>query len=180
MRRFLTLRQQDVIGVKDEPINRDSFFHRISVRAVIRDATSGYIPLMHSVKRQYYKLSGGGVDDGETLQQALEREVLEETGCVVKITSEIGETIEYRDYTKMIQTSMCYLAEGSIAGAPQPTDDEIAEQFEVVWAKDIAEAKRLISSAEPEEDDWQLRFMIVRDIAILDAATKLEGGRKKQ
>lgn len=179
MRRILTLRQKDITGASDEPINRDSFFRRVSVRAVIRDATSSHIPLMHSVKRKYYKLPGGGVDAEETPQQALEREALEETGCVIKITSEIGEAIEYRDYTKMIQTSMCYLAEGSIAGAPQPTDDEIAEQFEVVWAKDIAEAKRLISSAEPEEDDLQLRFMIVRDIAILDAATKLEGGRKQ-
>jgi 8-oxo-dGTP diphosphatase len=42
-----------------------------------------------------YFLPGGGVDPGETGIEALHREIMEETGCQVSVSAEIGEAVEY-------------------------------------------------------------------------------------
>lgn len=55
---------------------------RPSVRGIIiRD---GRIAMMHSCRYDYYKLPGGGIELGESLEETLVREVQEESGLVVK------------------------------------------------------------------------------------------------
>lgn len=69
---------------------------RPSVRGIIiRD---GKIAMMHSRKYDYYKLPGGGIEPGETLEETLVREVLEESGLVVKT-----ETIKEFGYVRRIE-----------------------------------------------------------------------------
>ncbi|MCI8441005.1 MAG: NUDIX domain-containing protein [Provencibacterium sp.] len=56
-------------------------FSRPSVRAIIlRD---GKIGMVHSLKYNYYKFPGGGMESGETREQTLIRETLEEAGLQV-------------------------------------------------------------------------------------------------
>ena len=58
---------------------------RPSVRGIIiRD---NRIAMMHSLKYDYYKLPGGGIEEGESLEETLVREVKEESGLVVKESS---------------------------------------------------------------------------------------------
>lgn len=45
-------------------------------------------------------LPGGGVEDGETNEQALKRELMEEVGAEVEIVRELGNVITYRDVIK--------------------------------------------------------------------------------
>ncbi|MBQ5849463.1 MAG: NUDIX domain-containing protein [Lachnospiraceae bacterium] len=55
---------------------------RPSVRGII--IKDGKIAMMHSLKYDYYKLPGGGIEEGEELRDTLVREVKEESGLVVK------------------------------------------------------------------------------------------------
>ena len=56
-------------------------FFRPSVRGII--VRGGKLALVHSLKYDYYKFPGGGIDDGETHTATLVREVREETGLNV-------------------------------------------------------------------------------------------------
>ena len=56
-------------------------FFRPSVRGIIM--RGGTLALVHSLKYDYYKFPGGGIDEGETHTDTLVREVREETGLNV-------------------------------------------------------------------------------------------------
>ena len=55
---------------------------RPSVRGIV--IKDGKIAMMHSLKYDYYKLPGGGIEEGEQLEDTLIREVREESGLIVK------------------------------------------------------------------------------------------------
>lgn len=80
--------------------NREYYFERKAVRAVLIDHNER-VALLHAKQRDYYKLPGGGIDEGEDSYKALERELIEETGATAKITKELGQVIEWRDYKQM-------------------------------------------------------------------------------
>lgn len=54
---------------------------RPSVRAIV--IRSGKVLMIHSQKYDYYKFPGGGIEPGESLTEALCREVVEESGYAV-------------------------------------------------------------------------------------------------
>ena len=54
---------------------------RPSVRGII--LREGKVLLVHSLKYDYYKFPGGGIEPGEGMEEALGREVREETGFEV-------------------------------------------------------------------------------------------------
>lgn len=56
-------------------------FVRPSVRGII--IRHGKVAMVHSLKYDYYKFPGGGIENGESLEQALMREVAEESGLQV-------------------------------------------------------------------------------------------------
>ena len=56
-------------------------FVRPSVRAITRH--EGRVAMVHSLKYDYYKFPGGGIEPGESLQQTLIRETREEAGLTV-------------------------------------------------------------------------------------------------
>ncbi|MCK4928015.1 MAG: NUDIX domain-containing protein, partial [Candidatus Aenigmarchaeota archaeon] len=105
---------------------------RKAPRAIV--INNSKIALLFVSKHNYHKLPGGGVEPGEDLETALHREILEETGCNIKIKQDIGMIIEYRDDKDMRQESYCYLAEvdGKIK-EPSFTDEEKADGFKLIW-----------------------------------------------
>jgi len=60
-------------------------FYRVSVRGVMQDGNKF---LLGHHKDGTWETFGGGLDFGEELQEALKREILEETGCKVSYVSE--------------------------------------------------------------------------------------------
>lgn len=59
------------------------------------------IAMVHSLKYDYYKFPGGGIEEGESPSEALIRETREETGLIVR-----PETIREYGYVHRIQKSV--------------------------------------------------------------------------
>jgi len=67
---------------------------RIAARAVILDGDLMF--MIHSPDCDEYKFPGGGVEPGETLEEALVREVREELGAVVRrVVFKVGHIVEH-------------------------------------------------------------------------------------
>lgn len=64
----------------------------LAVSAVVRDSTGRYLLVLRSdaPERGRWTLPGGKVETGETLREALVREVGEETGLRVRVIAELG------------------------------------------------------------------------------------------
>lgn len=89
--------------IVDDLYPKSDTSHRVrnAVRAVIVNE-SNEIALIHVLgsdmfgNRDHYELPGGGIEDGETLEEALRREVIEEIGFLVENIHEMGTiAIEY-------------------------------------------------------------------------------------
>jgi 8-oxo-dGTP diphosphatase len=69
-------------------------------RAIVTDGKGNFA--VHNVKRKdmfgsfdYYETPGGGIDKGETAEQAVVRECREELGYKVKVLAELGEVDDF-------------------------------------------------------------------------------------
>lgn len=138
---------------------------RKSARAILLD-TSGKMATQYLEKYTFHKLPGGGVDDGESVEKALRREILEEVGCDLKITRPIGVVIEYRNKYKLLHISYCYLAEvvGTV-GQPKLEAEEIEEGQVTLWL-DPKEALKKMKTDVPGK--YEGSFILKREIAFLE------------
>ncbi len=76
--KIFTNANQEIVEYKGEPV-----YWRVSAYAIIfRDQK---VLLIKNKSEKLYDVPGGGVDLGETIHQALERELMEEAGASAKI-----------------------------------------------------------------------------------------------
>jgi 8-oxo-dGTP diphosphatase len=164
MKLLKLIKDEDVIsGAKNLP--PANFRERTAARAVLFDAENK-IALLHVRKQGYYKLPGGGLDGDETVEQGLERELLEETGCHTEITGEVGEIEEYRNEEKIHQRSFIFLAR--VVGEKGETnmmDDELEEDFHLEWVG-LRDALDKIKNANPKV--YEGHFIQKRDQILLE------------
>lgn len=73
-------------------------FTRHSARSII--VRNGKVAMVHSLKYDYYKFPGGGIENGENPMKAMIRETKEETGLIV-----IPETVKEYGCVHRIQKS---------------------------------------------------------------------------
>ncbi len=88
------------------------FPRRLTARAIVLNENRDKIAMQYAVNHRYYKLPGGGIEEGEDMETALKRECLEELGYDIIIESELGAVVEYRksEYSQIHQTSYCFIA----------------------------------------------------------------------
>lgn len=139
---------------------------RIAVRAILLDET-GEMALLYMGKSDFYTIPGGGVEGEETLEYALKREVLEETGCRCEIFYELGYVSENRALHDFTQISYYYIVNViGEKGLPQMTKTEIEEQTQVQWHTP-KEALSIILKENPKT--YQQKYIQYRDMLVLEA-----------
>ena len=150
-------------NVSEEEVK--SYRTREAGRAVVFDK-DGNVALLHVTNENYYKLPGGGIEEGEDKIIALYRECQEEIGCDVEIIKEIGYIIEYRKIFTLKQTSYCYLAKvKGEKGIPDFTDSEKEKGFEIVWLS-YDQAIRVLNESKAGSVEGG-SYIVPRDLAFL-------------
>lgn len=105
----------------------------VAVTAFVQDE-AGRILLIRRTDNDLYAIPGGALEVGETLTQAVQREVTEETGIAVDVTSLIGvfsnpqHIIEFTDGEVRQEFSICFRAR-PIGGNLRTSE----ESNEVLW-----------------------------------------------
>ena len=153
-------------GRTEHPGDWVTYTDRVGARAVLIN-DEGQIALMHVTNRGYYKLPGGGMDEGEIIEETLRRELKEEIGVdSIEILLEIGRIDEYREIWSQKSIHQCFLVRlsGQI-GVPEQTEKELEHGYKTVWAKDIDEAIELVDSGKPQ--DYGQDFERLRELTFL-------------
>jgi 8-oxo-dGTP diphosphatase len=164
MEPVLTLTDED-IGIQSEPV--DEWRERRAVRCILMRGDK--IALLHVRKDHYHKLPGGGIEGEENIEDALRREVVEETGSQILIGELLGVIIEYRSKFKELQPSTCYFATEQSAGTPTYTQEEQDHGFALEWYS-LRDALALLGRETPTS--YVGKFIVKRDSAFLQEATK--------
>lgn len=152
------------LGIGNTEILKREFVLRKSARAILRNA-DGAIAIQHLTVQGIYKLPGGGVEPGESLEDTLHRELREEVGCAVRIVRELGCVIEYHTEEHRIHISYCFVADidGAI-GTPVLEADEIEAGLTTLWLTPEETIAHLTNDAS-----WlyQAPFIRARELAFL-------------
>jgi 8-oxo-dGTP diphosphatase len=168
MELLATLHDRDIGSSTPAPA---SYKERNASRAIVYDAERN-IALLHATNKNYHKLPGGGVEEGEDIEAALRREVLEEIGCNIINLKELGIIEEYRNEFALHQTSHCFLADvDGLKGSPNLEQDELADGFETVWL-DVPTAIANLES-EASLQAYEGKFIRLRDLLFLKKVQSL-------
>lgn len=149
-------------------------FVRPSVRGII--IKNGQIAMMHSLKYDYYKFPGGGIDAGETHLQTLIREVKEESGLTVIPESVQPYGMVHRVQKsdadeKFVQDNYYYLCDVEDTVEMQVLDDYEAEER---FTLEFVTAEEAIKTNESYDRGSMHRTMTERENRILQLL--IEGG----
>ncbi len=138
---------------------------RKSARAILLNK-EGLMATQHLATYAFHKLPGGGVEQGESVEEALRREVLEEVGCACAIETPVGTVIEYRNKYKLLHLSYCFVAhvEGEI-GTPQMEEAEQEEGQETLWLLPEEALARMRADTPQKFED---HFILKREISFLE------------
>lgn len=111
---------------------------RFGVRIILKDG--GEIYAIKSGKHGFYQLPGGGINSGESITDALRREVREETGFLIDTIRPLGYTLEHRESIRNQRPqkhdiSFVFEARAVKNIGTNYMDDEVEEGFKPVRIK---------------------------------------------
>lgn len=147
----------------------EKFRKRLAVRSIVIDGDKN-IALAYVSSHDYYKIPGGGVDEGEDVLEALHRECLEESGVHIKEIKELGYIIDINSIWALIQESYCYIS--VVDGQKKPpkfTKKERQKGFELHWVP-LKKVIHVMESARPKRDTE--KHLKQRDLLFVKAFLK--------
>ena len=121
------------------------------------------ILLSYEVNTDVYMSPGGGVEVGETLEACCVRELLEETGYIVKPVKPFVIINEYCFET--MYESNYFICEITGTGERTPTDSEIEHGTVPVWMK-INKALEIFKNQASKGED--IRSLYTRELTVLN------------
>ena len=166
------MRELFVIDKKNY-IENGTVGRRPSVRGIV--IKNGNVAMMHSLKYDYYKLPGGGIETGETYEETLVREVREESGLVV-IKDSIKEFGYVRRIEKgkiediFVQENFYYLCDVEETNVGQELDDYEEDEIFTLEFVSPDHAIFINENADHKEKVEQQTFsgMILRENRVLE------------
>lgn len=152
-------------NVSEEEIK--TYPQRMAARAVVVDDENN-VALLYVANEDYYKLPGGGVEEKESIPDALARECKEEIGVAIEIVGGIGSIIEHRKIFGLTQISECYLAKTKgPKGNPNFTEEELKNGFRQVWVP-YDQALNLLTQSQATSIEGK-SYIVPRDTIFLKA-----------
>lgn len=142
---------------------------RKSARAILLN-DRGEMATQYLQTYRFHKLPGGGVDRGESIEEALKREVVEEVGYDCEIERPIGMVIEYRNKYKLLHLSYCFIARvlGQFS-EPELTEEEIEEGQATLWMPPATVLEKMRSDT-PQK--FEGHFILKREATFLEEYLK--------
>lgn len=150
-------------------------FDRPSVRAII--LRGGRIAMVHSLKYDYYKFPGGGIEAGESHLEALLREAREEAGLrilpesvreygvVPRAEHEPANGIHAGEYDFFTQNNFYYLCDAEPERTAQELDDyEADEGYTPEW---VTPETAIAANRRPDHGPTS-SVMIEREARVLE------------
>ncbi len=162
MHHIVTLTDADVLGTSGLSAAKP----RITARAIIMSPDNRCV-LMHAAKYGIHTLPGGGVEEGETIEEALLREIAEETGCTIDFYEPLGYVEENRfhaDYTQISYYYIVHTLDETLH--PHLTALETANGTSAMWCTPDEAYERI---AAPVFERPQGKFLQARDVAAMEA-----------
>jgi ADP-ribose pyrophosphatase YjhB (NUDIX family) len=144
---------------------------RVTGKSIILDS-DGNIALVGNLVNDFYLLPGGGVEDGESIEDGVVRECLEEVGCNVTLGDLIGiiEDFRLRDSKHCITHCYCSKVIGDKT-TQQLTSEEEKNGMHVKWISPedalIIFEKQKVQLENGEVTFYNTGFNILRDLAFL-------------
>ncbi len=153
------------LGLSGFEILDENFKLRKSARVVL-NKPDGTIAIQYLQNHFLHKLPGGGVEPGESVGDALIREIKEEVGCNISLSHSLGIVIEYREEQKLLHISECFVANvvGDI-GESNLEQAEIDEGMITIW---ITPEEAIEKMKRDTPNTYQGPFIRARELAFLE------------
>ncbi len=143
--------------------------HRPSARGIIiRD---GRVAMVHSLKFDYYKFPGGGIEAGESAAEAMIREVAEESGLTVipatiREYGRVHRVSKGRDVDMFVQDNDYFLCEAEATPHARRLD---SYEQDASFVLEFVTAKQAIrTNREADHEGFPYSTMTERDARVLE------------
>ena len=140
-------------------------FTRIGCRAIIVE--NGRILLSYEVNTGVYLSPGGGLEEGETLEECCIREIREETGIEVKPLKHFITIDEHCFET--VYNSNYFICEKTGESKPSLTETEIEHGITAVWVS-IDEALEIFGAYASKRED--IASLYLREFTVINEYIK--------